>query len=69
MSQQKNDLPKEFIKQELRHGGSYTDLFEIKLVRIVERIMAHFGDDEDGKQKRINHVQLVGLYQFQYTAE
>ena len=38
MSEQKNDLCKEFIKHLLEHGGSYTDLFEIKLVHIAERI-------------------------------
>ena len=41
MSEQTNDLQKEFIKQVLRHGGLYTDLFEIELVIIVVRIMAH----------------------------
>ena len=41
MSEQKNDLCKEFIKHLLGHGGSYTDLFEIELVHITERIMAH----------------------------
>ena len=41
MSEQTNDLRKEFIKHLLEHGGSYTELFEIELVRITERIMVH----------------------------
>ena len=41
MSEQKHDLRKEFIKHLLRLGGSYTDLFEIELVHITERIIAH----------------------------
>ena len=41
MNEQTNDLHKEFIKHLLEHGGSYTDLFEIELVHIVERIMVH----------------------------
>ena len=39
MSEQKNDCCKEFIKHLLEHGGSYTDLFEIELVR--ERAPQH----------------------------
>ena len=40
MNEQKNVLHKEFMKHFLRHGGSYTDVFEIdKLVHIAERIM------------------------------
>ena len=41
MNEQKNDLRKEFIKHLLGHRGSYTDFFEIELVHITERIMAH----------------------------
>ena len=36
MSEQYNDLHKEFIKYLLRHGGSYADLMEIELVHITE---------------------------------
>ena len=41
MREQKFDIHKEFLKQVVGHGGSYTDLFEIKLFSIAERIMAH----------------------------
>ena len=41
MSDQKNELCKEFIKYLFGHGGSYTDLLEIELVHIAQRIMAH----------------------------
>ena len=37
------DLHKEFLdlEQVVGHGGTYTDLLEIKLVHIAEKIMAH----------------------------
>ena len=41
ISEQKNDLCKEFVTYLLGHGGSYVDVFEIELVHIGERIMAH----------------------------
>ena len=41
MSEQENDLCKEFIKQVFGHGGTYIDWFQIELVHNWERIMAH----------------------------
>ena len=55
MSEQKNDLCKEFIKHLLGHGGSYTDLFEKKLVHVTESIMAHLPSPH-----QVQHVLLQG---------
>ena len=41
MSEQKNDLRKEFLKHLLKNRGSYTDVFKIQLVHIAERILVH----------------------------
>ena len=55
MSDQKTNLCKEFIKHLLGHGGSHTDVFEIEMVHIVERIMAHLPPPH-----HIYHVPLNG---------
>ena len=39
----------------LGHGGSYTDVFEIELIHITERIMAHLSPPH-----QLQHVPLKG---------
>ena len=55
MSEQRNDLRKEFIKQVFGHGGSYADWFQIELVHNAERIMAYLPPPH-----QLQHVPLKG---------
>ena len=61
MSDEKKDLHKGFIKHLLGHGGSYTDLFQIKLVQITEGTMAPLSPTY-----QLDHVQLKGYVILDY---
>ena len=55
ISEQKKDVLNRFLKHLLGHGGLYTDLFEIELVHIAGRIMAHLPPPH-----KLQHVPLKG---------
>ena len=54
MCEQKNDPRKGFIKHLLGHGGSYTGLFEIELIQIMEGIMAHLPPPDQLHHETLN---------------
>ena len=59
MSEQRKDLLNRYIKHVLVHRGSYTDLFEIELFQIIERIMSHLPPPHQSHHVTLNeHIIL-----------
>ena len=59
MSEQKKDLRNRFIKHLLGHGGSYTVLFEIELVQIMEGIMSHLPPPHQSHHVTLNEYIIL----------